>query len=225
MYKTKIQYFAIAFAAIISLQTIAIAEDNGRRIGKHSVQISMDDLLKFSSLYGGIISYKRHFNTKNALRLGFLLSGKIEERIDTIIDNDRLPLVDLAYDTTKTASIGVHLHYLKYLIPNKLIKFYFGAGPNLRYSYNYRYGREVRDTTRSIVHWDKNKNYDFAIDGFAGFEWIFIDNISLLFEYPVSVAYSITKLKSSRDDGERKQQTNRWLFEYSNLKFGFCIYF
>ncbi len=224
MIKDCFRYIVI-FASIFLLHSITIAENNIRRVEKHSVQISMDDLLKFSSLYGGIISYKRHFNSKNAIRLGFLLSGRVEERIDSIFDNRRLPLIDLGYDTIKTASIGMHLHYLRYLNPDKMIKFYYGAGLNIKHSYSYRQGRSIRDTTINDAYWDKTKKYNLAIDGFAGFEWIFIDNVSFLFEYPISAGYNISKTRTSRNDGENKQYINQWIFEYSDLKFGFSLYF
>ncbi len=226
MYRKLLRHLVV-FTALIMFPSFANAQDDGKSTGKHSMQISMDDFFKFSPLYGGIFSYKRHFTPKKALRTGFLLSGRIEQNTDSMIYNynGHSPLTYMTYDTNKTVSIGMHLHYIRYSNPEKKMGFYYGAGPKVRYNYNYRHGREDIDATRNDVYWDKIQNYIFAVDGFAGLEWRFIENIGLLFEYPVSVAYIISKTTSSRENRVRNRETERFHFEYSNPKFGLSIYF
>lgn len=172
---------------------ITHAENRIHTPTKHSLQVAMDDLLKFSSLYGGVISYKLHFHTRSALRLGILLGGKIEEGTDTVVDENSVAFLES--NLKKMASIGMHTHLIKYRNPEKKIKFYHGAGPCIRYTYHYHW---ERDNIADYTQIEKSKDYTFALDGLVGLEWIFTESVGFILEYPVNVSYYMKKTKKSK---------------------------
>lgn len=142
----------VSFAAAVSIaqaQESETAEDsvdfNGFKT--HALQFQVNDLLDVSSFQGGVLSYKYHFDNKNAVRVGFDVNGsdrdndidqKHTSRDTSFRSNGLTGYVEQRREEERNGesallNLRVQSQYIRYMNPHNTFKVYGGVGPTFGY--------------------------------------------------------------------------------------------
>lgn len=183
---------------LILLVTIALSDqseqDSARVFKSHSIQFRVQDCFSLSSFKGGLISYKYHFNDRNALRIG--VDNNIDLR-ELEEDNDVYMMDTSHYEVfseNRDINISFTIEYLKYFNPEDEIKLFLGGGLKTAYSRD----KEEYDDDSDINSNYHNRYITALRTGLTfsyGLEWKFRKNMALHAEYGHDIFWVFYKSK------------------------------
>ncbi len=143
---------------------------------KHALQFQVNGLLDIDSFQGGVLSYKYHFNDKNAVRVGFDVNGFDR---DSEIDREYMSrdtsfqengLTGYLEETqaidqngnSASVNIRVQSQYIRYFRPFNTFKLYGGVGPTFGYRKEIQESEVNEENERFSTYLDTT--YDDRID-------------------------------------------------------------
>jgi hypothetical protein len=205
--------------------------------GSWSLQFQIADDINLRAFNGMMISVKRHFNERSAIRLGLNLDLDSDRRIEGIAHSYRDTLREgrIYKRDDSEQSIQLNLFYMRYPNPGGRIKLFYGAGPLvsfsrrlLEYERNY-YGSGRYDIKES--NWERY--WAVGLNGILGAEWFATDGISFHAEYRAVAKYTRGRYESDefRFSSQGKTatysetETDYWNFDASYVTFGISLYF
>ena len=167
----------------LSLLSAQTEQDSTKIFKTHSIQFRVQDCFSLSSFKGSLISYKYHFNDRNALRIGFsnnIEIGDEEKDYDVFLE-------DTTYYEEQISNSDINLvvtmEYLRYLNPTKEIIIYIGGGTKTSV---HKHTEKVDEKSHTEQFYDKSRKYSIIKAGLSfsyGLEWKFRKNMSLHAEY------------------------------------------
>ena len=183
---------------LILLVTIALSaqteQDSARVFKPHSIQFRVQDCFSLSSFKGGLISYKYHFNDRNALRIG--VNNNIDYR--ELEDDYDVYMMDTShyevFSENRDINISFTIEYLKYFNPEDEIKLFLGGGLKTTYG---RYKEEYDDDSDISSNYYNRYITDFrtGLTLSYGVEWKFRKNMALHAEYGHDIFWVFYKSK------------------------------
>lgn len=199
---------------------------------KFSFQLQVNDLFQFTDFQGGTISMKYHFTDQNALRLGVGISTYKNERSD-----DQILMPDSLLQTDKRTQnrylTTIFSQYIIYPRTTDEIKLYFGAGPFIRW-----FDDEV--SMNRLIPWQnvdatsgqtEISEFSFGFGFVIGAEWFFMDQMSLILDYGLSIYHTERVQKTTNHNvyqpGEgtiNKRTENLSGIQSDMVKIGLSIY-
>jgi hypothetical protein len=186
-------------------------------IGPNAFLIGINGLFNFNDFLGGSISYKHHFTSNKALRIGLYLTGN--QTNDTASYS---PSSSYSNTTDKNINGGGSLRaqFLYYPNPGSKVKLYYGGGPYVQgtYSKDIMQGRSGTETVRKST-------ISVGASLALGLEWLFASKFGLNIEYGLLPCYSWVENSDygpttySKDD-----HMGGWRLSFDSLRFGLTIY-
>lgn len=224
--------FALIFLTIVNLhaQEEKPKSENGLKAGSWSLQFSINNNFNLSSFEGTVISAKKHFSDKKAIRFGVTLNGSTR---NSSVENEDFSADTLANRNEKTDKLdgfnfGFNSHFMYYPSPQNAINIYWGVGPTLQLVLSKSEAiREVLDN-ESQTNERKKTSISVGLSSVLGVEWFASKNISFIAEYGLQASYQYTKDEQSSDSSNRRTSINRLkTFNISRdaVKFGLSVYF
>lgn len=224
------------FLLLLGLTQLTWAQKQDFHFPKYSVQFEVEDLLKFGSYSGAVLSLKYHFNDSYAIRLGF------NTRLDFTKTNDKryqnsVNQSDSLTINDKTdgdlAQFGINLIGLKYFSITKPIKFYAGSG--LAIYREWQNSSNSHWITYSTQNYDREKaNWSFVFKLLYGVEWFFHSQMSLNMDYGLNINYYYynyneklnIQWKQPQNEITTKSKNNRtsWSVNPLNIRLGLTVY-
>ncbi len=156
----------VVLGGLLAHPTTSAAQDgtsNPLRDGSWAIQFRITDNFSLSTFSGSVISVKRHYSARSALRAGLSLSlsaGSLEsERAfqDTTIT---------ARGDSDAYSFRVELQYLGYTSPSRKVSPYWGVGPLVGYAYSYSRGSSPGS---DLIQ--ERREWTLGLIGSLGAEW------------------------------------------------------
>ncbi|HMA61483.1 MAG TPA: hypothetical protein VKP78_02425 [bacterium] len=191
--RKKVSIFLV-LAITITFLSAQTEQDSTKIFGTHSVQFRVQDCFTLSSFKGGLISYKYHFNDRNALRIGVnnnIDLREIEEDYDVyMMDTSHYEI----FSENKDIDISFTIEYLRYFNPDDEIKLFLGGGLKTGYS-SYK---EENDDDSDITSNYYNRYITGLRTGLTlsyGMEWKFRKNMALHAEYGNDIIWNFYKSK------------------------------
>jgi len=175
--------------------------------GSWSMQFKFMQDFTLTDFEGALISAKRHFTDKSALRFGLDL-GFYFENIHESTDRDKN-----WFDMSFTAL------YVYYTSPNAPINFYLGFGPKISY------GRTKTVYDDDDATYDYYRNWAIGVVGVWGVEWFVTKRISLICEYGAGLLYNSAINEKQRSGGNSAIKTHRFQLFSDSVDFGVSVYF
>ena len=223
----------IVCVLLLSFFNLYAQQNNSLEKGSWALQFQISHNFTLSSFQGSIISAKRHFSKKRALRFGVSLNASISDIDENAasFDSDTLQTLQDNQSNRDFESINVTTQYLVYPTPNDRLSLFFGAGPIFGFSHNKseterQIQNRINTTLKSI---DKTNQWSLGIDMVLGSEWFIKKNISLLAEYGASLKYDWKKTTKTTITEDRatatKSKINSINLNANSVKFGLSIYF
>jgi hypothetical protein len=171
--------------------------------GSWSMQFKfMHDFL-LTDFEGALISAKRHFTDKSALRFGLDLTYS-----KSWTDPD-----------TNTFAVGIAIQYFYYTSPDAPVNFYFGFGPQLKYD---RFKTEME----YFESYKYEREWGLGVLGTWGVEWFATKHISFICEYGAGLERLSVYHERSVDEGANITYDKSEIKFYSNsVDFGISVYF
>ncbi len=197
---------------------------------KFSIQLRVVDFLRFMDFRGGSVSFKYHFSNTSALRVGLGLSaGKSQsEQSNYFYDTDSL-VSRLNRDDSRIYT-NISVQYIIYPNPNDDIKLYFGAGPFFGWSNRSDNSTYWNADSGKILPY-KDRRYSsrkFGLELTAGLEWFFMKNMSLLFDYSLTIGYSQGESTENQYNYAQPltyiSKLNGSYIQWQIIKFGLSVY-
>jgi hypothetical protein len=240
---------AVVLAATLSGPVVASCEhDNAppRCHDKHSLQsgawalqFGVNYLVSLTSFQGGLISVKKHFTPRSAVRLGVsasLTTDDITSVDRTIKDDTETDNVQIDTDRNQ-GSLQVALQYLFYPTPAADIHTFFGVGPSVSYANTKDRPVKVTSLLEENQYYSvsgaSSNSWGLGLSGLIGAEWFARRTISLHAEYGATFGYShssntrdytyIYYDKSQFD--QRTEKHDAWKLSADSVKFGLSVYF
>ncbi len=209
---------------LIILAVASLSNANSLSVNKplrHSIQLKVKDFIAIGSLYSTFISYKQHFNTTSAVRVGAGFNAD-QGITENVFENPVLPS-GLHSSESAHAAVSLFAQYLNYPVRRNNLWLYYGIGPSGDVTYEYNEHRYF-DSPRS--DWEKTKSYSGGLIGLGGIEWIFSKQFSLFTEYSVFAKYTYSKKTSGGNDAVAETSTRKYIsFNYDSVYLGISIYF
>lgn len=205
---------------------------------KYCFQFRISSNFTLFEFQGSLLSFKYHFNNNHAIRFGLGLGN----RGWSSEDKQEYYGVDSSYvlieSDNSSNDIDVTTQWIYYFTPQKVIKFYIGAGPFIFYNRGKTDTQNI-DTLYQAQGYIFNyrverKRYGLGISTVYGIEWFFHKQMSLLGEYGFEIYYYNDKSEIERirlqpgiaDTIEkRRSKDNGWILNSSAVKFGLSVYF
>ena len=182
-------------------------------------QISNNFTLR--SFEGGLISFKRHFSEKNAIRIGVSFSGHHDEDEYKRVSNPPDSMNYRNKSIESFVSTSVYGTFIRYIIQKRTIKSYFGIGLSAGYDHRFH----------SNDGYDPGMNtWIFGPLGVFGVEWFPHSSISFSAEYNFAGNIYFGKgYTSFSEDSSGKIYKNRtktfgYGFGQQNVRFGLSVY-
>lgn len=171
--------------------------------GDRALQFAVRGLFNLSSFQGGTLSYKKHFSSQSALRIGIniRLNSRAYEgseewdntyRYEDYEDStDYLRFEEETYDLTDNSDIwsaDIITQWIKYPEARNDVQPYWGVGPTLSYSYHNEddESASMDSTADPRFYRYTSFSYGVGVSGVLGLEWFFRKNMSLTAEYQSS---------------------------------------
>jgi hypothetical protein len=172
--------------------------------GSWSMQFKFMHDFMLTDFEGALISAKRHFTDKSALRFGLDLGFS-----KSWTDPD-----------TNTFAVGIAIQYIYYSSPNAPVNFYFGFGPMLEYD-------RFKTETEYYESYKYEREWSLGILGTWGVEWFATKNISFICEYGAGLERLSFYQERSADGGAHITTYDKSEVKlYSNsVDFGISVYF
>jgi hypothetical protein len=210
------------------------ARPNSLYPGSWSLQFQIADYVGLEPFNGMIVSVKRHFSERSALRLGFRfdIDWNDEEASSTWEGSGDLNDSRESSQESNYQKITIDLSYLRYVRPGSYVNFFWGAGPLVGFSRTSQTGtnsqeNESRETNR---YW---RSWSVGALGLIGVEWFLQEHFSFHAEYRASFSYGEGYAEShasqTTSSGTLNQQqleeSASWNFESANVILGLSVYF
>lgn len=215
------------------------ARDNALHPRSWSIQFQIDEGISLKQFDGMMISLKRHFTRRSALRVGIGLELSYDDS-----EEDRIYLIDndLGYNYINTMSrnaqtIELDILYCYYPKPGAFVNLYVGGGPLVRYSRQKSDQETKRIEDAGDVHLDARMSYSGGwsggVLGTIGVEWFLVKRFSFHAEYRASVAYRRTRsvLDRTSTNGSSSRvdwmevTSSGWDFDALSVVLGLSVYF
>jgi outer membrane protein W len=179
---------------------------------KHSFQLQLGDNFSLHSLNNTLVSYKIHYTTSKAIRIGL--------RLGLSDNNSYSPAADPHTDVqeTRNANLTLNAIYISYFDVNRVIKPYYGVGPYVTVDYS-----KYSDIQRgNLSGYNNRQNIGGGLNGLFGIEWFFHNHFSVFSEYGLQggVTYNFS---SSTGVNNTSKQINYQLTG-NNFALGVSIY-
>ncbi len=175
------------------------------------------------------VSIRKHSSAKRAWRLGARLNWSIRgyDREQSQSNQSSHSSEDIDIFEFGT---DVSLLHEWHPVRSKSINTIVGLGPELGFGVTDRESTRLSGDPESVrTSETDHKSYHAGLRGVFGVEWFFADQISLMAEYSLSVAYSYKSTESTNTDATHstKSVTNTRSFELAtnSVNFGVSVYF
>lgn len=183
-------------------------------------QISNNFTLR--SFEGGMISFKRHFSEKKALRIGISFSGNHYEYKQQRVSNPPDSTNYKHNNVTSSVETSAYATFVRYFNPKRKVKSYLGLGFSVGYDHSFR----------SYYNYNEPGMNEWTIGphGLFGVEWFPCASISIIAEYNCSGFISFGKgytLKSKNSTGTIYKSTAKTFgygFGQQAVRFGLSVY-
>lgn len=227
-------FVSIVLVSLIGLVTFVSAsgENSDKAQAKYSLQFGIDKEFDLDDFAGMHLSVRKHHSSQRAWRLGARIAFSTgnddgeQSRIDTGV------VVSQQSESSNTqlnTSISL-LHEWQHVGANS-INGIVGFGPELgfRVSDQESSNRYYQDSGTSRKY-DRNVwSYQVGLRGVMGVEWFFTDQMSLMAEYSLSVAYFYESYKRTDTYDARinksKSSRNTFKLATNSVNFGVSVYF
>ena len=229
MYSFKILRLIFGFFVIfISCQLFGQPDSTKIPHKKYALQFLISSNFSLRSFQGSLISFKRNFSDKTALRVGIDLlgySGNIEQK--TYLSPNDSTLRDRKIDQHEI-DFGFTSQFIFYPTKDN-IEVFFGGGPIINYAHtknndDYRTPYGLSDRTEEV--------WSFGLSFPIGVEWHFRNNMSLSAEYGLLIFYRLQNeevvIDSNNPDFNHqidKEDRNAFFVSPSSVLFGLSVYF
>jgi len=220
--------------ATLSLTTATVAQEKadstyGLRPGSWSIQFQFSRNLTLTSFDGTLISAKRHFSAKRALRLGLSYSGNISDQDqETAATGDTEPMTTRSDLNSNQHAATIRLQYLFYSAPSNKLTRFIGFGPVLNYGRGSSSSKPGSPFDNNSSSESVQTGWNVGVNAVLGVEWFARENISVLAEYGVDLAYDRLKTTSefTRATGVDTRVVRRRSFRITPnaVKFGLSVY-
>lgn len=234
--------YSLAVMLLMSIVVGTVGAENARahefaekalRPGSWSLQFGIVRDFQLGSFDGMLLSCKKHFSSKRAMRIGISIGASLR---DTDSDEHALRYFDehrAEGEDQYSMSASVTGLYLLYPSGRNRANLYLGVGPTLNYS---REKSEQEATGNHLGCCDEQWSYGYSIGaggrGVLGIEWLASENIGIQAEYAVSLMYTYASSETSRfrdryvDETFTSESISRSLNLSSNhVRFGMSVYF
>jgi hypothetical protein len=212
------------------------ARPNSLEAGSWSLQFQITDQFGLQPFDGMMVSLKRHWSRRSALRLGVQVSAEgssstnsyWQEVADTLLGSNGQD-ADRSYQ-----KFTVDLSYLRYPWPGSQVNFFWGIGPLVSFSRDDRtetsdYSSQGRVDHRSTHSYQRT--WALGAVGLVGVEWFLSKHFSFHSEYRASISYgrSISTTEDYRsymsERTSRGTETDGWNVRSAYATLGLSVYF
>ncbi len=224
--KLNIFSFLIAiflFVTTLNAQTDTAAQNKSPFAkGTKALLFQISNNFTLRSFEGGLISFKRHFSEKNALRIGISFSGNHDEYKQQRVSHPSDTLDYHQNNMTSSVTASVYATYIRYVHSGKIITPYFGLGIIIGFDHVYRsyYGY----TDPGLNEWNLGPL------GLFGVEWLPHPNIGINAEYNCSgfvsfgKGYTRTGKNPAGTNYKSTTKTFGYGFGQQSVRFGLSVY-
>jgi hypothetical protein len=236
---------ALAFICTLTGQSGAFAEtgevnedarQNSLRPGSWSIQFQVDEGISLKTFNGMMISLKRHFSRRSALRVGVGLSfyGEDEDSDYSVVVDDTLAQREVRADDSNGQTIELDALYLLYPKPDASVNLFVGVGPLVRYSRQERTQESqlVQEATQGALKSTYYRRWSLGALGAVGVEWFLAEKFSFHAEYKGMLAYnSVRSTQETTYQGvspsvrSTVSSGSGWDFEGLSVTLGLSVYF
>lgn len=231
--------FLTLILALIAVSVMATGDvkanefaENALRPGSWSLQFGVLGDFQERSFGGLVMSCKRHYSERSAIRLGLDVSTK---SIDAESNEDSYSsCTTRSDDDDGSTTVGVTAQYLFYPSSTKTANVFLGIGPNLGYSRKKSeddYLRYCDEPTRSERRWTYSYSVRSGLRGSVGFEWFLAENVGLIVEYSMRCVFNYTESESQWGRPLGSPQSTRSLritrdieLASESVRVGFSVY-
>jgi hypothetical protein len=189
------------------------------RGGAWALLFQIDDNFTIDPFQGAVISVKRHYSDRSALRLGLGLAFDMDEISSTISEMDTVKATSKSDGSSQF--FRVDLQYVRYANPTAPVKLLFGGGPLVSFS-----NSDDERTTGTGSDTVESTAWVAGITGLVGVEWFAASRISLHAEYGMELTYRHSTAKSTNSAQRTSEQTRKdGDFRSRGVLFGLSAYF
>jgi opacity protein-like surface antigen len=212
---------ALAFAvSMLGLAGAAGAQDDTRPNslvpGAWALQFRVSENFNLTSFEGNTISIKKQLSSGTALRFGLTPSVRMTS-FEVSSDGDSLGVGEEDLDSF---SLGLSLHWLRYVRPGSTVNLFWGGGPEVAYRHA---SRQIRV---SIPIEEDNESWQAGLTGLVGVEWFATRSLGLHGEYGTSLSYTSDTTERRAESGTLFDTSHSaWSFVGQGVKVGASLYF
>jgi len=226
---------APAPAAGAAEEAKAAIRPNSLYPGSWSLQFQITGEIGLKPFNGMIVSVKRHFSERSALRLGVRLdfdwnsnaTSALTEVADTVYDWQDLT------EERDYQQFMIDLSYLRYVKPGSYVNFFWGAGPLVGFSRSTRTAERTRGENISSTVDEYMRSWSIGALGLVGVEWFLSKSFSFHAEYRASFAYSSSVAEQNAlevhppnsQNYHSENEGDRWDFQSMSVILGLSVYF
>ncbi len=197
-----------------------------QQAGKWALQFGITSNFTLGSLDGSMISIKRQYSKRAAIRLGLDIKSSVSNSTSEQVRMDTTQSEQA--EERREHSIYLNSYYMHYSKRNVNMIPYIGLGPKFSYS-NTSTTTEVKpfSTDRNI----RNRNqWSIGLAGVMGVEWVLTGSIGLIAEYHISAYYDHMLQEDLRKDNSITTAGNirnidTYQFQSGPIRFGVSVYF
>jgi outer membrane protein W len=196
----------ILSSQLIAQEDTTSCEQNSLKPGMWALQYTVGYDLSLQSWAQGQLCAKKQVSNNSAIRAVIGLRTKIEDG-------------NYSY---RYHGYGIDISglYQYYSNPFSLLKFYYGVGPILSYSWT-----KEENPSSSYQKLYKNNSVSCGISGILGVEWFVNKSISFLAESSSSAKYSWYRNEYIDNSGERKNTRKSFSISDVGSRLGISLYF
>lgn len=208
--------------------------------GLDALQFQIDRNFSLSDFQGALFSWKHHFSSNKALRIGVDIRGNIEnaDRLNTTTSDGNSVARDISSDG-KSFNAGITSQFIFYTNPENRVKLFLGSGPFFRINYDDGNSRRVDQYSSGLGQVNQfvenhTDRWDTGLSNVLGLEFAISKNISLTAENSFLLGYHsgnferITTSTNSENQQAVETDTSESSGFYSssgNVLFGLSVYF
>lgn len=213
----------LLFSTLLNAQTDTSAQYKSPFAkGTKAMLFQISNNFQIQSFQGGLISFKRHFSEKNALRIGISFSGNHDEYKKQRVSEPADSMNYYQKNVNSFVETSVYATYIRYINTKNIVKSYFGVGVNIGYDHRYRYSYGYQDPGMN--------EWTIGPLGLFGVEWFLGSSIGIIAEYNCSGFISYGKgyiIKNKSATGTNyKTTTKSWGYGFGQqgVRFGLSVY-
>ncbi len=185
--------------------------------GAWAVQFRISENFTLSTFSGSIISIKRHYSERSALRAGLSLSLAA---LDAQSDRELTDTTITSNHDSNAYSVRLELQYMRYTNPQGRLSPYWGVGPLVGYG-----DSSSKDSFGGDTFKRDSRAWELGLIGSLGVEWFPARYIGLHAEYGLSFTYNNQKDTRKSPSGVQTDKSTVWRFGGEGVLFGLSIYF